>query len=152
MTPNELKHFGVLGMKWGVRKGSKTGASAGSKAKTGASTASKSKTGAESQNGRSSDYAKASALKNKRIANMSNDELAEVTRRIQLEQNYRRVTTPTKSKGRAFVEAQLQNVGKMALDEFNTKFVKPRIEKAMQKAMDKLAQRARTAAARTVRP
>ncbi|MGL5254531.1 MAG: DUF7211 domain-containing protein [Brevinema sp.] len=79
-----LMHFGVLGMKWGVRKDS-----GGS--------------GKRSGKGHS-DYEDSLSLRKKSINEMSNAELRKVTERMQLEKNYSRITSEEKSYGKRYVE------------------------------------------------
>lgn len=62
MSNQELKHYGVLGMKWGKRKARQT----------------------------SSDYDRARALEKKHPSEMTNKELQELNNRQQLESNYKR--------------------------------------------------------------
>lgn len=56
-----LMHWGVKGMRWGIRKSRST----------------------------STDHATASSLKKKHISEMSNDDLAKITKRMQLERSYK---------------------------------------------------------------
>ena len=63
---NELKHYGVLGMRWGRRK------SASSTTLTNPS----------------KDHVRKTQLKKKKISEMTNDELKEITNRLQLEKQY----------------------------------------------------------------
>ena len=60
---NELTHYGVIGMKWGRRK-----ASSGSS---------------------SADHISVSGLRKKKLNEMSNDELTQLTKRLQLERQYK---------------------------------------------------------------
>ena len=63
MIEKELKHYGVLGMKWGHRKQSRP---------------------------MSEDAKKAKNLKKKKVSEMSNSELKRLNERMNLEQNYKR--------------------------------------------------------------
>lgn len=86
---NELYHYGVLGMRWGVRK-SKSGSSGfGKRSKRSKLTVDPS-------------YKKAHSKK--KVKYMSDNELREVNNRLNLEQNYRYMTQ-RKSKGKAAVDA-----------------------------------------------
>jgi hypothetical protein len=125
-TPiKDLYHYGILGMKWGVRRGSKSGSST------------------VKRTSGSDDYQKAKTLKRKSLKDMSNKEIEDLTRRLQLETNYRRLNPVVKSKGRRFAEAALKTVGKKAAEEFNKQFVGPQVEKIMAQLIKKAAKGAR---------
>lgn len=71
-----LQHYGVLGMKWGRRKG---------------------------QINISDDYKNTRSLKKKKVGELSNSELRKLIERMQLEQNYKRLNPSTIQKGMLFV-------------------------------------------------
>lgn len=84
MNSNELSHYGVKGMKWGVRKDRKSGSKKSSR--------------------KSKDYVEARALRKKNLSQLSNKELRTLNQRLQLEQQYKQLTTPqNKNKGKSFV-------------------------------------------------
>lgn len=94
MENNYLQHYGVLGMKWGVRR-------------------SKSRSG-KKRDRRStwSDDAKTTAqLKKKKPSELSNAELKKLNERIQLEQSYSRLNPSKVKKGLAFVGAVAGTMG-----------------------------------------
>ena len=93
----ELDHYGVLGMKWGRRKG-----------KSKDSLRRKLATASE-------DAKKASRIRKKKIYEMSNDELALITRRMSLEANYKTLKKAKRSTGRRILEKALEEQGKKAL-------------------------------------
>ena len=74
-----MKHYGVLGMKWGVRK-SRT---------------------------RSSDSSTVQALKKKKTYELTNEELKTITKRLQLEQQYRQLNPTSLDKGKKLVGSLL---------------------------------------------
>jgi len=122
-TPiKDLYHYGVLGMKWGRRKASSGGTST-------------------TPGPKSEDHKKARTLKRKKLSEMSNQEIETLSRRMQLETNYGRLTAPTKSRGRKYLDAALQTVGKKVASEFNKQFVEPRVEQMMTKILAAAARR-----------
>lgn len=82
---NELYHYGVLGMKWGVRRDRSR--SSGSRRKR----------------SMSDDAREASAIKKKRVNQMSNAELKKLNERKRLEQEYSRLNPNAAKKGWKFV-------------------------------------------------
>lgn len=68
MNTNELRHYGILGMKWGVRKNRTRGVS--------------------KKRDMSSDAKDAANLKKKKVYQMSNAELKKLNERMQLERTY----------------------------------------------------------------
>lgn len=101
-----LKHYGVLGMKWGKRK-----------ADNSASVVRRPK---------SSDHVEAVALKKKRPSELSNAELRRLNDRMNLEQNYARLmaNNPSKfSKGAKITQDILKTAGQ-AYNTYNSPLVK----------------------------
>lgn len=91
MDNNELKHYGVLGMKWGIRKDRGTSASrrrAKEKAKT---------------KGWSKDAKEVHRIKSKKIPTLTNKELKAANERINLESKYRSLNRSNIAKGVALV-------------------------------------------------
>ena len=79
MTEEHLKHFGILGMHWGKKKG-KTILSP------------------------HKDYSIADNIRKKDIREMSNEELKTLTSRVQLEKSYRDVSKKELSMGKQFMQ------------------------------------------------
>lgn len=109
---NELYHFGVKGMKWGVRKDRKRSISS-----------------KRSRSG-SKDYTESRDLLKKSPNKLSNAELRKINERLNLEQQYSNLTTSQKKKGNRFIDKvgnqmkqtaanevskQLMNAGKIIL-------------------------------------
>lgn len=90
----ELFHYGVKGMKWGVRKD--RGGSPGPLARR------KARKQAEEQaeiRGRSQDHVKAQKLRSRNLSSLSNAEIQTLNKRLQLETDYARLMENTRTKG-----------------------------------------------------
>jgi hypothetical protein len=85
--PPYLAHYGVLGMKWGVRKKSK------GRVKT-----------SKRSSKYSSDYKESQKLRKKSSKELSNDQLKTLNRRMNLEQEYNRLSTSSISRGEAYAK------------------------------------------------
>ena len=111
----ELYHYGVKGMKWGVRRTpSQLGHTTGTKKKkSGSSVLSKAKTAISNRREASKQKkAEASARKSqkkKRLSEMSDDELQAQIKRLELEKRYRDLTPKQTHRGRDFVTGILEN-------------------------------------------
>lgn len=103
---NELYHYGVLGMKWGVRRSRSSSSGSGKSSK-------------RSKPAIDPSYKKAHAKK--KLKYMSDNELREVNKRLNLEKNYSDLTR-TKSKGKAAVDAFVSTAGTIAavMGAYNT--------------------------------
>lgn len=100
MNNNELYHYGVLGMKWGVRRYQNRDGSltpAGKKR--------------YSQDDWSDDAKAASSLKKKSVNQMSNAELRKLTERQQLERNYSQLNPSHVKKGLAIAAGTAAAMG-----------------------------------------
>lgn len=100
-TEEFLEHFGVKGMRWGFRK---------------------QKDGTVKKEGptKSSDHVRARELQKKKASELTNEELKVLNERLNLEQNYARMTAqPSKiKKGMAVIEAT-QKVAKTGIEFYN---------------------------------
>jgi hypothetical protein len=109
---NILKHFGIIGMRWGR---SNSGDSGSSKSKSSGSSKSKGKSsGSSKSKGKSSgsskpvynskDHKRSKGLQKKKMSEMSNTELKKVSDRLTLERSYKKLTASKKSKGRVLFD------------------------------------------------
>lgn len=94
MNNNELKHYGVLGMKWGRRK---------------------------AQYNTSADHDRARQLEKKHVSEMSNKELRELNDRQQLESKHKQLNPSTIKKAVTVVTAVAAGLGAVALLHENSK-------------------------------
>lgn len=118
MTENELLHYGVLGMKWGVKKARKSSDTVDEtrrKSNTQNSNTQKSNT----QNSNTKQQSKKFVTKKQKqkqimedLNSMSDKELRERLNRMQMEQQYIRMMTPEKSAAKKQVEQFLINEGR----------------------------------------
>ena len=107
MDNNELQHWGVKGMKWGVRRSRLSSDSSSSR-----------------RSSKSEDYVRAKALKKKKLSQLSNSELKELNNRMQLEQNYRNLKKQRVSAGQKFVKDVAYETAKNTASEYAKKYAK----------------------------
>lgn len=115
MDNNELRHYGVLGMKWGVRKVDRAGGTKKKKAST--DTLQKRKTLSD-ESSRLLDSAsrvkstsrniKSSAKGKKTLENMTDKELQEVVNRMGMEERYQSLTQQRRSVGQEYIDGAFQ--------------------------------------------
>lgn len=117
---SELNHYGVLGMKWGKRK-----TSSGSRI----SSLRKKLTREDSK---SEDHKKVKELRKKRVSEMSNSELKQLTTRLQLETQYRDLKKRNVSTGQKMVNDILVNTASQTLSNVINKQVSKGIEKVLK--------------------
>lgn len=101
---NELYHYGVLGMKWGVRR---------SRSKRSYISKKKRKKAASTKN-MSADAKEVARLKKKSVSQMSNAELRKYNERMQLEQQYAKLNPSDIKRGIAIVGTVAGTLGTVA--------------------------------------
>lgn len=111
---NFLNHYGILGMRWGVRRRRKV-------------TAGKSKTNL------SDDYKKKEELKKRDPKSLSNQELKALNERMQLEKQYKDLTRNEISAGKRLVQEVLGSAAKETAKNF--------VAKAMTKSLENLVEK-----------
>ena len=112
---NSLYHFGILGMRWGVRR------QTGSDGRI-----------LDSGHG-SEDFQKARDIKKKGSKNLTNAELKAYVERMNLEKQYATLNKKEVSAGRKFVSDVLVTAGKTTLTTFVAKQMTTQLEKAVIK-------------------
>ena len=140
-----LAHYGVKGMRWGVRKnrGSSGSSSKGQASASDASSTPKKPTKRQEDLGRYSDDKLASKIFEKKgLDALSDAELSRLTKRMQLEQSYRELSAKRpkeKSKGEKFIDgAKLLGKSANQVAEFvNSPAGKKLVELAKNKATKK---------------
>ena len=96
---NELKHYGVKGMKWGVRRASR-------------------------RRPPSADHVRAKELKKKKLSQLSNAELKELNNRMNLESQYKNLKRQNVSAGRKFIQDVVRETAKNTASEYARKYTK----------------------------
>ena len=104
MNSNELKHYGILGMKWGRRKGKSVVSSPG---------------------GKHHDYLEAHTKES--YKSMSTKKLKKINERLQAEKTYKELTSKQKKKGKSWITNTLKNVGSQQLGNALNKYVIPAV-------------------------
>lgn len=104
MNSTELKHYGILGMKWGRRKGKSVVSSPG---------------------GKHHDYLEAHTKES--YKSMSTKKLKQINERLQAEKTYKELTSKQKKKGKSWITNTLKNVGSQQLGNALNKYVIPAV-------------------------
>ena len=102
---NELYHYGIKGMRWGVRRFQN---------KDGGLTSAGRKRYSRDADDLSEDAKAASALRKKRVDQMSNAELKKLNERMQLERNYKQLNPSSVKKGLAIAGTVIGAMGTIA--------------------------------------
>ena len=133
MIQNELYHYGVKGMKWGVRKTPVRSPSKSKKSKSGLFNLKlrKSKTKAASSK-------KSTSESTKSISEMTDDELRRAINRMQMEKQYKDLSPKQISKGKAFTKRVMNNIVIPAAEDVAKQLVKSGMTKATNRMLDAL--------------
>lgn len=110
---DELYHYGVLGMKWGVRRYQNKDGSLTAKGK-------KRYSSDNSKDNKEND----TKPKKKSVSEMSDEELSKAIKRLEIEKRYRDLTKESRqseiSKGRAFASRVIEKIGENTLTNLGT--------------------------------
>lgn len=123
---NELRHYGVKGMKWGVRK--QRPASGKKRGKTNAQRIYERVTGKKEASKSTTKVSSKPAKR--RISDMSDEELRSAINRMQMERTYAQLTAKEVSKGRQFVNDVLYNSAKSVAKDLTKEAMKKLVNKA----------------------
>lgn len=118
MENNELKHHGVKGMRWGIRRSPK---------QLGRSSGGQKKPQPQQQQAPKS----SSRPGQSRGRRLTDQEMRDAINHIKLEREYAQLMRPRKSKGRQFVEDVLANAGKQVATTYTAKFMGSGIDKLL---------------------
>lgn len=117
---NELYHYGVLGMKWGRRKAKGSSSNSSSRRKSKVET--------------HDDYKRAHSKKS--VKSMSDKELRDINNRLQMEQQYSKLTEKKKSAGRKFVTGVVLSAATGIATSYASKYMSKGAEWVGQKVAD----------------
>ena len=136
MDNDELMHYGVPGMKWGVRR---TPAQLGRK-KTSSSKSlfGKKKPKPKAKAKTKSESSKEETAPKKSVKEMSDDELNAAIRRMQLEQTYASLSPQKVSTGKAITKRILNNIVVPAAEDVGRQMVKTALTRAGNKTLSEV--------------
>lgn len=141
MNQNELYHYGVLGMRWGVRRYQNRD---GTLTKAGKKRAAKLETQYKTLTGKSLHKTSSSSSmpKRKSVSEMSDDELRKAVNRLQMEKQYKQLISETavRSRGNSFINKSSNIFSKSlenAIAQATTQIIKSSIDSGVKNIKNK---------------
>lgn len=135
MDNNELMHYGVPGMKWGVRR---TPAQLGRKKTSSSKSLFEKKKPKPKPKVKSESSKKETAPKPKSVKEMSDEELSTAISRLQLEQKYKELSPQKVSTGKAITKRILNNIVVPAAEDVGRQMVKTALTRAGNKTLSEV--------------
>lgn len=135
MDNDELMHYGVPGMKWGVRR---TPAQLGRKKTSSSKSLFGKKKSKPKPKAKSESSKKETAPKPKSVKEMSDEELSTAIRRMQLEQTYASLSPQKVSTGKAITKRILNNIVVPAAEDVGRQMVKTALTRAGNKTLSEV--------------
>ena len=135
MDNDELMHYGVPGMKWGVRR---TPAQLGRKKTSSSKSLFGKKKPKPKPKAKSESSKEETAPKKKSVKEMSDDELNAAIRRMQLEQTYASLSPQKVSTGKAVTKRILNNIVVPAAEDVGRQMVKTALTRAGNKTLSEV--------------
>lgn len=135
MDNNELMHYGVPGMKWGVRR---TPAQLGRKKTSSSKSLFEKKKPKPKPKAKSESSKKETAPKPKSVKEMSDEELSTAISRLQLEQKYKELSPQKVSTGKAITKRILNNIVVPAAEDVGRQMVKTALTRAGNKTLSEV--------------
>lgn len=135
MDNNELMHYGVPGMKWGVRR---TPAQLGRKKTSSSKSLFEKKKPKPKPKAKSESSKKETAPKPKSVKEMSDEELSTAISRLQLEQKYKELSPQKVSTGKAVTKRILNNIIVPAAEDVGRQMVKTVLTRAGNKTLSEV--------------
>lgn len=132
MDNNELMHYGVPGMKWGVRR---TPAQLGRKKTSSSKSLFEKKKPKPKPKAKSESSKKETAPKKKSVKEMSDEELNAAISRLQLEQRYKELSPQKVSIGKKIAKTILNDVVVPAATDVGRQMVKSTLARAGNKTL-----------------
>lgn len=115
-----LEHYGILGMRWGRRKGRTTMPGRPSR---------------KEKMEVSEDHKQKMRLRKKKLNQMSNTELKTLNERLQLERQYKELSKQDISSGRKFTNDILTNAAKQTATSYVSKYMTKGVDAAVKKVV-----------------